>query len=92
VRTNRFVKLIESYRLATKQRPPAGQILVHNRVETTPRTGQGTRGFRARWAKPATEFVLCDCGWRPDLGKHHRVERAGRLIPRRGRRGIRPAA
>jgi hypothetical protein len=89
---NRLQKLLDSYHLATKQRSPRGQILVHNRVHHTERTGQGTRGFRAWWTKPAAEFVSCDCGWRPDLGKHYRVERPGPLVPRRGRRGLRPAA
>jgi hypothetical protein len=89
--TNRLAKLIESYRLATKQRPPAGQILVHNRVETGPRTAPGTGRFRAWWAKPGTEFVPCDCGWRPDLGEHYRVDRPVSLAERM-RRGRRRAA
>jgi hypothetical protein len=89
---DRLRKLLDSYRLATRQRPPRGQILVHNRVDHTTRTGQGTRGFRAWWTKPAAEFVSCDCGWRPDLGEHYRVERLGPLIPRRRRTRVRPAA
>jgi hypothetical protein len=44
---NHLSTLVDSYQLATKQAPPAGQILVHNR----PR-GASTRGFRAWWAKP----------------------------------------
>jgi hypothetical protein len=43
-------------------------------------------GFRAWWAKPATEFVPCDCGWRPDLGVRYRVERPGSFAARLGRR------
>jgi hypothetical protein len=92
LRTNRFETLVESYALATKQRPPPGHILVHNRVETSPRTHQGFRGFRAWWTQPSKELVLCDCGWRPDLGEHYRVQRPGPLIKRRGRRRIMPAA
>jgi hypothetical protein len=57
VHNNRFAKLIDSYRLATKEPPPAGQILVHNRPDS--------RGFRAWWTTPSAELVLCGCGWRP---------------------------
>jgi hypothetical protein len=71
--TEPLEKLIERYRLATKQKPPPGQILVHNRVRSTPHTPQGSRGFRAYWTRPGKEFVLCDCGWRPDLGEHYIV-------------------
>jgi hypothetical protein len=60
------------YALATKQPPPPGQILVHNRVRSTP-TRQGGRGFRAFWTAPGKEFALCDCGWLPDLGVHYVV-------------------
>jgi hypothetical protein len=79
-----FAKLIDSYRLATKVSPPTGYILVHNHP--------GSKSFRAWWTKPGEEFVSCDCGWRPDLGEHYRVERAGPLVARRRRIGIRPAA
>jgi hypothetical protein len=68
-------KMVERYRLAMKQPPPPGQIPVHNNIRTTPQTRQGARGFRAWWAQPGAEFVLCDCGWRPDLGAHCRIER-----------------
>jgi hypothetical protein len=87
LRTNRFAKLVESYHLATKQPPPSGHILVHNTVRRAPQTHQGSRSFRAWWTQPDTELVLCDCGWRPDLGKHYRVERVRRFrVSRRGRR------
>ena len=87
--TNRLAKLVESYALATEQRPPPGHILVHNRVMSTPRTHQGFRGFRAWWTKPGAEFVSCDCGWRPDLGEHYRVERPGHSAYRIERRRMR---
>jgi hypothetical protein len=77
VHNNRFAKLIDSYRLATKEPPPAGQILVHNRPDS--------RGFRAWWTAPSAELVLCDCGWRPDLGEHYRVISFAERV-RRGRR------
>jgi hypothetical protein len=73
--TNRLGKLLDSYQLATKQPPPPGQILVHDRPTNPLRTNPAARGFRAWWAEPGAEFVLCDCGWRPDLGEHYRVDR-----------------
>jgi hypothetical protein len=45
----------------------AGQILVHNQIRSVPEAYEGTRGFRAWWARPGKEFSLCACGWRPDL-------------------------
>jgi hypothetical protein len=79
---NHLSKLVESYRLATKQPPPPGYILVHNRPDP--------RGFRAWWATPGAEFVPCDCGWRPDLGEVYRVDRPVSLTQRmrRGRRRV----
>jgi hypothetical protein len=76
--TNRLEKLLESYQFATERPPPSGYILVHNR--------SGFRGFRAWWAKPGEEFVLCGCGWRADLGEHYRVDRPGSFAERRERR------
>jgi hypothetical protein len=64
---NCLKRLVDSYQLATKRPPPAGQILVHNRPDP--------RSFRAWWATPGGEFILCGCGWRPDLGEHYRVHR-----------------
>jgi hypothetical protein len=86
--TNHLKTLLDSYHLATKRRSPRGQILVHNR--STLRTEPGTRGFRARWSKPAPEFILSIADG-PDLGEHRRVERAGPLLRRRRRTGVRPA-
>jgi hypothetical protein len=89
---NRLKRLVDSYRLATERPPPPGQILVHNQGKSTRRTFQSTHGFRAWWAEPGAEFILCDCGSRPDLGVHYRVHRAGPLVRRRWRRGLRSAA
>jgi hypothetical protein len=51
----------------------------HNDVRHTARTRSGTNGFRA-WpvddpAYPAAIYVACNCGWRPELGTHYRVDR-----------------
>jgi hypothetical protein len=83
---NHFTRLLKSLQLATKQPPPPGYILVHSQVRSTPGKFRRNLGFRAWWTKPGKEFVPCDCGWRSDLGKHFRVERAGPVIERRGRR------
>jgi hypothetical protein len=38
--------------------------------------GELAQSRKSTWrAEPAAEFVLCDCGWRADLGKHYRVQR-----------------
>jgi hypothetical protein len=73
--TNRLHTLVESYRLATEQPPPPGQILVHSEIGIVAGSYKGARGFRAWWTTPCRKFVLCDCGWRPDLGTHYRVQR-----------------
>jgi hypothetical protein len=56
--------------------PPAGFILLHNNVKHGPRTRQGTNGFRAWFSVPSAEHLDCDCGWRPELGKHYRIDPA----------------
>src|SRR5580693_3695954 len=43
------VGLVDSYRLATKEPPPAGHFLVHNHA--------GSSSFRAWWTTPGAEFV-----------------------------------
>jgi hypothetical protein len=50
--TNRLSELVESYRLAAKQSPPPGHILVHGRVTAR------TPDFRAWWATPGEEYAL----------------------------------
>jgi hypothetical protein len=82
---NHLSKLVESYRLATTQPPPAGYALVHNRFEVPRRKFERSGSFRAWWAMPGPEFILCACGWRADLGEHYRVQRVGPLIARPGR-------
>jgi hypothetical protein len=76
--TNRFENLVESYRLATKEPPPPGNILVHS----PRRMAENSRHFRAWWAVPGWRFALCDCGWRPDLGRHYVVQ----AVDAKGRR------
>jgi hypothetical protein len=60
---------IESLDLATKEPPPPGYLLYHNRRKDS--------GFRAYWAERDARFVLCNCGWRPDLGVHYVVPMPG---------------
>ena len=50
---------------------PSGKIIVHNRVRPTRRLG--SRGFRAWFAEPSSEFEACPCKWAPELGVHYRV-------------------
>jgi hypothetical protein len=63
--TNRLARLLDSYYLATKQPPPTGLVLVHNQLSSPTPTHE--KSFRAWWAKQATEFIPCKCGWRPTL-------------------------
>jgi hypothetical protein len=83
--TSRFARLLDSYRLATKQPPPPGLVLVHNQLSSP--TPAREKSLRAWWAKPAAEIVPCSCGWRPDLGDHHRVHRPGPVVRRTTRHG-----
>lgn len=87
--TSRFARLLESYRLATKQPPAPGLVLVHNQLSRS--TPAHEKSFRAWWEKPAAEIVPCSCGWRPDLGDHYRVHRPGPIVRRTTRHGVRPA-
>jgi len=54
---------------------PAGFILCHNHIKHHARTRQGTNGFRAWFSLPSAKHLVCDCGWRPELGKHYRIDR-----------------
>jgi hypothetical protein len=49
-----------------------GRVLVHNQVRG-PARRSGTRGFRCWEDDPAPQYVVCDCGWRPELGIHYKV-------------------
>jgi hypothetical protein len=53
-----------------------GKVLVHNHV--TPAQRSGTRGFRAWEDGPSSSYVVCSCGWRPELGTHYRVDQRRR--------------
>ena len=51
---------------------PAGMILAHNHVRHSPRTQNGVNGFHAWFTgHPSKDFVVCPCGWRPELGEHY---------------------
>ena len=52
--------------------PPEGWILAHNSVRARVGTRKGGLGFRAFWVPWEAKWEVCHCGWRPDLGKHHR--------------------
>jgi hypothetical protein len=62
---------------------PAGAVLVHNHQRHTARTISGTNRFRVWWDDPDPRYVVCDCGWRPELGVHHALGAAHRLDARR---------
>lgn len=56
---------------------PVGMIVWHNHVQPT--RSLGSRGFRAWVDEPDPEkFVVCDCGWAPELGTHYRVAKRAR--------------
>jgi hypothetical protein len=70
-----------------------------NRVNPRPQSGQDHAGGILRHPRlsgmvgdAGEEFVLCECGWRPDLGEHYRVHRPGSYAERLWRRGAGPAA
>ena len=58
---------------------PEGWLLAHNHIKHGGAARHGTRGFRVFWLEPKThrQWVVCDCGWRPDLGTHYRRPEAG---------------
>jgi len=76
------------YSVDEEIRPAAtGRVLVHNHVRPAQRSG--TRGFRCWEADPEPKYVACGCGWRPELGTHHRVE-SPRTSPWGARRSTAP--
>jgi hypothetical protein len=48
-----------------------GRVLVHNSVIPAPKSG--TRGFRCWEDDPSPKYIVCSCGWRPELGTHYEV-------------------
>ena len=51
--------------------PPVGWILAHNNVSPN-----AVRGFRAFWVpRDRKKWVVCPCGWQPELGEHYRPRR-----------------
>jgi hypothetical protein len=55
---------------------PLGMVVVHNHVKPAHRPG--TRGFRAWFEETSAKVEPCDCGWRPELGRHFRMNRPAR--------------
>jgi hypothetical protein len=53
---------------------PEGWLLAHNNIKHGVAARHGIGGFRVFWLEPKTHrhWVVCDCGWRPDLGTHYR--------------------
>jgi hypothetical protein len=52
---------------------PPGRILVHNDV--CPAKRLGFRGFRAWLSFPEPRYVICDCKWASNLGKHYHMDK-----------------
>lgn len=54
----------------------AGMILCHNHVQHNTTMPIGWNGFRAFFGfrKDLPNFVVCPCGWRPDLGEHYALK------------------
>jgi hypothetical protein len=69
---------------------PSGKVLVHNHIRRYVDMPRGLNGFRywydfrhdpqhfksvAPDAPP--KYIICKCGWRPDLGVHYRIKGMG---------------
>jgi hypothetical protein len=54
----------------------AGRVLVHNSARHDPTTRPGPTGFRAWLDAPQDKYVICSCGWAPQIKKHYRVDRS----------------
>jgi hypothetical protein len=48
-----------------------GEILCHNHVIHTSWMVHGVNGFRWFTCRAGGDWMLCPCGWRPDLGRHY---------------------
>jgi hypothetical protein len=48
-----------------------GEILCHNHVAHHEASKHGENGFRYFVVARGSEWKLCPCGWRPELGKHY---------------------
>jgi hypothetical protein len=72
---------------------PSGRILAHNHVRRAVNMPHGRNGFRCWYDWPPgskkkswhfrfgnrelPDYVICKCGWRPDLGVHYRIRGMG---------------
>ena len=69
---------------------PSGRILAHNHIRRHVYMGHGSNGFRRWYDWPPgsnrkswhfdgelPDYVVCQCGWRPDLGTHYRIRGMG---------------
>jgi len=60
------------FRGGADEPPPDGWILAHNLVSP-----EAARGFRAFWVpRDPKKWVVCLCGWQPEMGKHYRPRRS----------------
>ena len=58
--------------VAQRRRPRNGEILCHNHVRHHTDTTYGANGFRWFVCIPnKSQWVLCPCRWRRDLGPHY---------------------
>jgi hypothetical protein len=72
---------------------PSGKVMIHNHVRRYAAMSHGMNGFRrwfdylddpqifarshGKNAGPPPKYIVCKCGWRPDLGTHYRVKGMG---------------
>jgi hypothetical protein len=69
---------------------PSGLIMAHNHVRRFVNSPHGANGFRHWFDWPLgskkksrhfdhelPDYVICNCGWRPDLGVHYRIKGMG---------------
>jgi hypothetical protein len=69
-----FDYAIVTDRTGAAKAAPDGKILAHNSVRpASGLTKQGAKGFRFFAVGHSGLWVVCDCGWRSDLGAHHRA-------------------
>jgi hypothetical protein len=92
-RFERDVTITRKPKYGTDGVRPSGRVLVHNHIRHTATMPPGLHGFRiwydfrdnpqhfkllqkkSNYRPP--KYIVCKCGWRPDLGTHYRIEGVG---------------